>query len=301
MSVRVTSGIVGILFLTVALIAPPVVLVVVVLLASMIAILEFRQAVQSVNRTVDPFTAIFMTLMLVGNSWLGDEKVIKSIGADFAAQAGSLNMGYVQLVNIATFLFSSRSVRVAAFACIIWLFARMVFDGDRFHLDDLAMTLTAILYIPFLMTFIVPIRTMLHGEYLIWCVIIGAVFTDTAAYFVGVTLGKHKLIPKISPKKTVEGAIGGVVGSTVVMTALAFVIPQAVRQDVHWVHFLVLGLLCGVVSQLGDWSASAIKRSAGIKDFGKLIPGHGGMMDRIDSIVFVSPVIYLYLHAVVGL
>ena len=85
------------------------------------------------------------------------------------------------------------------------------------------------------------------------------------------------------------------------MTGFGFIVPQTVRADVPWYHFLLLGLLCGLISQLGDWSASAIKRSAGIKDFGKLIPGHGGILDRLDSILFVAPAVYLYLRAIGGL
>ncbi len=301
MKTRVIAGVVGILLLAVALLAPPLAIVLVVLAASLIAIMEFRQAVQSINRTVDPLTAIFMTVMLIGNSWIGNPNVLSSIREQMISFPEGITVQLFPLLHLVEFMFSTRSVQAMAFASIVWLFSRLVFDGDRFHLDDLAMTFTSILYIPFLMSFIPYIRSMEHGEFLIWTVIIGAIFTDTAAYFVGVTLGKHKLLPKISPKKTIEGAIGGVLGSTLVMTVFGLIVPAIVKQDIPLVHFVALGFLCGFVSQLGDWSASAIKRSSGIKDFGKLIPGHGGMLDRIDSIVFVGPVIYLYLHVVVGL
>lgn len=301
MKVRVVSGLIGSVFLIAALLAPPSVLMLVVLAASLLAILEFRQAVQSVNRTVDPSVAILMTLMLVGNSRYGNAAIADGIRRVVAGWDPSGNAFWQGGVDALAWCFSGSAVRVVAFASIAWLFGRLIFQNDTFHLDDLAMTVTGVLYIPFLMSFVAQVRSMEHGAWLVWCIVFGAVITDTAAYFVGVSLGRHKLLPKVSPKKTVEGAIGGVLGSTLVMLVFGLLVPEQVRAAVPWYHFLILGILCGIVSQLGDWSASAIKRSAGIKDFGKLIPGHGGMLDRIDSILFVGPVVYLYLQAVVGL
>ncbi len=301
MAVRIISGTIAIILLIGALLAPPFVILAVILLASLLAVFEFRQAVQSVSRTVDPFTATLMTVVLVVNSRLGDPAVVRGLSESISGWPSSFAPIAQSTLEVAAFAFSSGSVRVLAFLCIVWLFGRLIFQNGRFHLDDLAMTFTGILYIPFLMSFIAPVRSMEHGAWLIWCVVIGSVMTDTAAYFTGVTLGRHKLLPAISPKKTVEGAIGGVLGCTVVMGVFGLLVPSVVRVDVPWVHFLVLGLLCGIVSQVGDWSASAIKRSAGIKDFGKLIPGHGGMLDRIDSILFVGPVVYLYLRTFTGL
>ena len=293
---RVISGVIGTVLLVGALLAPPFVLLLVVLVATLLAILEFRQAAQSVNRIVDPLTAVIMTAMLLGNARLSDPVALAGMAAEVAKwpetlrQLGSLGL------EVGQFVFSGPSVRVVAFGCIVWLFGRLVFQHGKFHLDDLAMTFTAILYIPFLMSFVAQVRGMRHGEWLIWCIMIGAIVTDTFCYFAGVTLGRRKLLPEVSPKKTVEGAIGGVIGCTAFMTAFGFLVPQAVRADVSWVQFLLMGLLCGVISQLGDWSASAIKRSAGIKDFGKLIPGHGGILDRLDSILFVAPAVYFCLR-----
>ena len=299
MRVRVVSGLIGSIILIAALLAPPAVLTLVVLAASLLAFLEFRQAVQSVQRTVDPAVAVLMTVMLVANSRYGNPTVVEAIRTTVSGWGGGAF--WQTAIDAMVWCFSGSAVRVVAFACIAWLFGRLIFQMDTFHLDDLAMTVTGVLYIPFLMSFVAQVRGMQHGAWLVWCIVFGAVITDTAAYFVGVTLGRHKLLPKVSPKKTVEGAIGGVIGSTAIMLAFGLLVPAVVRTAVPWYHFLILGVLCGVVSQLGDWSASAIKRSAGIKDFGKLIPGHGGMLDRIDSILFVGPVVFLYLQAVVGL
>jgi phosphatidate cytidylyltransferase len=126
----------------------------------------------------------------------------------------------------------------------------------------------------------------------VWLVVFSAFATDIFAYFTGRALGRRKLAPKLSPKKTVEGSAGGVAGSVVVCGLFGwFAMPE------FFVHCVVLGFLGGVVSQLGDLTASAIKRRLGVKDYGALIPGHGGLLDRIDSMLFTAPLVYVYLSA----
>lgn len=143
----------------------------------------------------------------------------------------------------------------------------------------------------------VNIRTdMKYGKYLLWIVVVGACLTDTFALFTGKYLGKHKLAPKISPKKTVEGSIGGIVGSVIsvlVYGALVKLINPAI--GVNFPALMVLGILCSLSAQLGDLSMSAVKREAGIKDYGNVIPGHGGILDRLDSIIFTAPLVYYFL------
>lgn len=111
--------------------------------------------------------------------------------------------------------------------------------------------------------------------------------TDTFAYLVGVTLGKHKLIPDVSPKKSVEGAIGGVLGATILSTLYLYFFNISIT-----IFHIVLLILGSVLAQCGDLVASRIKRDTGVKDFGKLIPGHGGVLDRFDSVLLVAPVVY---------
>ena len=144
-----------------------------------------------------------------------------------------------------------------------------------------------------------------HMRFLFWFCLAGAVFSDTFALFAGVKFGKHKLSPRISPKKTVEGLIGGIVGSAVI-NIIALLICNAVCYKPFpipvWL-MIIIAVTVPLVGTLGDLTASAIKRSYGIKDFGNLIPGHGGIMDRMDSISFVAPfmyaVLYIYLEATV--
>ncbi len=121
--------------------------------------------------------------------------------------------------------------------------------------------------------------------------------TDTFAYFSGKLFGKHKLIPNVSPNKTVEGAIGGVIGAMVISVAYLFVVKEVMNLDILtwsnvYVQGAVTGLIGGAFSQVGDLVASSIKRDTGIKDFGWIFPGHGGFMDRFDSVIFIAPIIY---------
>ena len=128
---------------------------------------------------------------------------------------------------------------------------------------------------------------------MVWLIFISSWICDTCAYLAGMAFGKHKLAPVLSPKKSVEGAIGGVVGSAAVgaLFGWLFLDKLFVGQNMVW----VIALICGVgavISQVGDLAASGIKRNHEIKDYGKLIPGHGGIMDRVDSVLFTAPIIY---------
>ena len=130
------------------------------------------------------------------------------------------------------------------------------------------------------------------GKYLYLLVFIGAWMTDTGAYFAGVLFGKHKLIPAVSPKKTVEGAVGGIFGCILGYGLYGLILEKFFSVTVHYPALLLLAALIAVVSQLGDLIASYIKRECDIKDFGFIFPGHGGVMDRFDSIIAVAPVLY---------
>ena len=148
-------------------------------------------------------------------------------------------------------------------------------------------------YAPVLFSFIFLTRQLPGGIYMVWLIFISSWICDTCAYLAGMAFGKHKLAPVLSPKKSVEGAIGGVVGSAAVRALFGwlFLDKLFVGQNMVW----VIALICGVgavISQVGDLAASGIKRNHEIKDYGKLIPGHGGIMDRFDSVLFTAPIIY---------
>ena len=155
----------------------------------------------------------------------------------------------------------------------------------RIRVEDLMITIMGYIYIPVFLSHI-NLLSMDQTIY-IWLVFIFAWGSDTCAYFTGMFFGKHKLIPEISPKKTIEGAIGGVVGT--VLLTLVF---ARYFQEPNPMYFIPLAMIGSTVSQIGDLFASAIKREFGIKDYGNLIPGHGGILDRFDSILFTAPLTY---------
>ncbi len=180
------------------------------------------------------------------------------------------------------------------FILLVVLFCLAMFSNGKYSISDIAITLFGIVYIVFLFSFVTLTSNMKNGNIYIWLIFIGACATDTFAFFTGITIGKTKIIPKISPKKSLEGCIGGVVGCVLAMLVFGSVFKSELGTPM--VHFAVLGLLCGVISQIGDWSASSIKRAVGLKDFGNIMPGHGGVLDRLDSILFVAPTVYFYIN-----
>ena len=187
---------------------------------------------------------------------------------------------------------------IAAALYLIYLFYLTVASRGKMTFGECGELFAVTLYIIAALNSIVYIRDLDGGKYLYLLIFIGAWITDTFAYFSGMLLGKHKLIPEVSPKKTVEGLIGGVVGSAVI-NIIALLICNAVCYKPFpipvWL-MIIVSIAVPLVGTLGDLTASAIKRSYGIKDFGNLIPGHGGIMDRMDSISFVAPFVYAVLY-----
>jgi phosphatidate cytidylyltransferase len=160
------------------------------------------------------------------------------------------------------------------------------FNVKERKLEDVTSTLFGVMYVIFFSYHIVLIDQKL-GENVIWLVFITAFGTDIMAYFTGIAFGKHKLCPNLSPKKSIEGAVGGAIGSIIFCGIYGyFVLPSMV------VECLVIGLIGSIFAQIGDLSASSFKRRMGIKDYGNLIPGHGGILDRFDSVLFTAPLVY---------
>jgi phosphatidate cytidylyltransferase len=193
---------------------------------------------------------------------------------------------------------TSRGITLCVFFLLVTLFCLIIFLNDRFNLIDISITLFGILYVAFLFSFVIFIRNLDEGYLYIWIIIIGAFSTDTFAYFTGVCIGKTKILPAISPKKSLEGCIGGTIGCVAAMLAFGLYVSKFL-DNMPLYHFIILGVLCGIVSQIGDWAASAVKRFAKIKDYGRIMPGHGGVLDRIDSILFVAPTVYFYITIVI--
>lgn len=162
-----------------------------------------------------------------------------------------------------------------------------------------AWTLTGVLYIGWLISYLVSLRLVPDafgfpdtGRNLVLMALLATFASDTTAYFVGKAIGKHKMAPSISPGKTWEGAVGGVLGA--VIACYIFTLNTFFQVPFTVVSAIVLGILLSIFSQLGDLAESMLKRGAGVKDSGNLMPGHGGIMDRLDSILFAGVVVYLF-------
>ncbi len=266
---RVISALVGLALLIAVLYLGSITLGIVVSLIAAIGLYEFYNSVSKV-RNVNPIKSIgylsILPLLVLG-----------------LKETGWFNIDISILVGVSVCLI------------IFITMAFIVLAHKKYNIIDAGVTLFGVAYIPFLMSFLVLIRNMDFGLILIWIIFIGAWGTDTMAYIFGRLFGKRKIIPEISPKKTLAGAIGGIVGCIALMIIFGFIIENYFALKISFVVLGMLGLFCGVVSQIGDWSASAIKRYVNVKDFGNIMPGHGGVLDRFDSILFVAPAVYFVL------
>jgi phosphatidate cytidylyltransferase len=153
--------------------------------------------------------------------------------------------------------------------------------------------MAGILYVGWLLSYLVALRGLDNGRNWVFFALFTTFASDTAAFFVGRALGKRRLAPQISPGKTWEGAIGGVFGAIIV--SLFFILPTPLTLHLNWGQAILLGLLVSIFGQLGDLVESLFKRNMGAKDSGRLLPGHGGMLDRMDSIIFAGIVVYYYV------
>lgn len=157
---------------------------------------------------------------------------------------------------------------------------------------DIAYTFIGIFYVVFFTMFVAIIDGMENGKILIWYAILAAWGTDIVAYFVGKAFGKHKF-SKVSPKKSIEGCIGGTIGAVVLMLIYTYIANTFWGMDYSYAFIAMISVILSLIGQIGDFAASSIKRFVDIKDFSNLIPGHGGMLDRIDSLIFLAPFAYV--------
>lgn len=167
-----------------------------------------------------------------------------------------------------------------------------VFTYPKYRTEQVLHVFFSLVYAGILMSYIYLVRSTEDGIVYIWLIFLCSWGCDTCAYLTGVTCGKHKMAPILSPKKSVEGGIGGVVGAVLLGALYGFLMRNNVSIEYP---VLLCGIICGVgglISMVGDLAASAVKRNYEIKDYGKLIPGHGGILDRFDSVLFTAPVIY---------
>jgi len=282
MKTRIISGVLSAAILYIIMLMPPYVMGITVFAVSIIALYEFYQCVKKVSfnpiRIVGFFACIMFLLYLTFKTFFADS-----------------NIAFFR--SISQVIFQQSMFYLFVYLSIVYLLLQMVFQKKSFTLNDIAVTILGIIYIPFLLSFLFQVRFLENGFEYVWLIFIGTFSTDICAYFIGKFFGKNKIIPNISPNKTVEGSIGGAVGSVVFTTLYGILYMNGYEGlNIEIYHFVALGVISGTISQMGDWSASAIKRNVGIKDFGHIIPGHGGLLDRIDSLLFVAPAVYFYIQ-----
>lgn len=192
-------------------------------------------------------------------------------------------------------------VQDAAYAVMVILLAMIammsvyVFGFPKYHANQVMNAYFSLIYAPVMLSFVFLTRQLENGIYLVWMIFISSWISDTFAYLTGVMIGRHKLAPVLSPKKSIEGSVGGIVGAALFGALFGVYLDSTLGQEQYIMILAVVGGVGSVISQVGDLAASAIKRNHEIKDYGKLIPGHGGIMDRFDSVIFTAPITYFLI------
>lgn len=224
--------------------------------------------------------------------------------SNMSKQKGSYSNLYVGLVSVAVIIINSFygfiDFQILVFAIIFILFFAELFRNKDSAVNNIGSTLIGIFYIGLFSSSLILIREHFNysgfiydqGGYLIISLLITIWVCDSAAFFLGTAFGKHKIFPRVSPKKSVEGAIAGLVFSIITMLAAKLIIVEFLS----WADSIAIGFIVGVIGQAGDFVESLLKRDTGVKDSSSIIPGHGGIFDRFDSLLFSAPVIYIYLH-----
>lgn len=200
------------------------------------------------------------------------------------------NVSILALYGINLFLPNDHRFYMLWFFVVVVMSLLYLFKIEERQLTDATVTITGVFYVIFFSFHVTLVEQIPEYGTLVWLIFLTAFGTDIMAYFTGYLFGKHKLCPKISPKKTIEGSIGGILGSVILCGLFGYFVEPRLL-----LHCLIIGVLGGIISQFGDLTASIFKRKMGIKDYGNLIPGHGGILDRFDSVLFTAPMIYYYI------
>lgn len=186
-------------------------------------------------------------------------------------------------------------------ALLVVLMFVYVFSYPKYHTEQMLAAFFGVFYVSVMLSHVYQTRMLPGGAYIVWLIFLCSWGCDTCAYCVGVLIGKHKMAPVLSPKKSWEGAVGGVVGAALLTLIYCFVFQGSMGSTNR--DIIMLCMICAIgaiISMIGDLTASAIKRNYDIKDYGKLIPGHGGILDRFDSVIFTAPIIYYLALYLIG-
>lgn len=178
---------------------------------------------------------------------------------------------------------------------LITLFIYIMINKEKYNIIDISITAFSLIYVPFMFSFVKLLMLMEHSRIWLLFAILGASVSDTCAYEFGTRFGKKKLCEKISPKKTVEGSVAGIIGVVISYIVLAIISNKFLGMNINFVFIIIMGIVTSIMGQFGDLSASLIKRYCDVKDFGKIMPGHGGVLDRFDSLLFTAPIVYIII------
>lgn len=211
---------------------------------------------------------------------------------------GAAWIGYLAgiFLDIAILVGGAETVLAVLIAAMMCMLAVYVVTYPKYHANQIMLLVFGVCYVTLMLSYVYRVRILDGGIYSVWLIFVGSWGSDTCAYCVGKLVGKHKLPSKLSPNKTIEGCVGGVAGAALIGAVYAKVFADSLTMFQEPVlAFAVIGAVSSVISQIGDLAASGIKRNYDIKDYGKLIPGHGGILDRFDSVIFIAPAVYYLL------
>ncbi len=260
---RITSGLLGFpLVLIVFIFGNKIVVDIFLAIIAMLAMNEYFNAITKISKPV---------------KWLGYVSCLIIALIHFIPQEYLLTIAMLSVPTILTILF-----------------AQVVATNMKTNFKDIAYTFLGILYVVFFTLFLALIHGKEHGKILIWYALIPAWGTDIVAYFIGKYFGKHHF-SEVSPKKTIEGCIGGTIGALILVLGYTYIANNYWGMNYSYLWMGSIGVLLSLIGQIGDFAASSIKRYVDIKDYSNLIPGHGGMLDRIDSLIFLAPFAYILL------
>ena len=237
---------------------------------------------------------LFATLLII--SLIGVSELYKVVKIEKAP------LGIVGYIGVVAYYFLIRAQKkedlmMFAIILLILVMAVYVFAFPKYVSEQVMTAYFGVFYVAIMLSYIYQTRLLKDGLFLVGLVFLCSWGCDTCAYCVGVLIGKHKMAPVLSPKKSVEGAVGGVVGAAALGAIYAAVFSDKINLSINPV--IACAIICAIgalISMIGDLAASAIKRNHDIKDYGKLIPGHGGIMDRFDSVIYVAPIIWILIQ-----
>ena len=257
---RITSGLLGFPLVLIILLLGDKILVDVAL--SIIAILSMNEYFNAIKKVANPV------------KWLGYASCFS-----------------IALIHIVPQEYLNVIVTLSVPTILVILFAQVIATDMKTNFKDIAYTFIGIFYVVFFIMFVAFIDGMKNGKILIWYAIFAAWGTDIFAYIIGKSFGKHKF-SAVSPKKSIEGCIGGTIGSVILILIYTYIANTYWGMNYSYQFICGIGIILSLIGQIGDFAASSIKRFVGIKDYSNLIPGHGGMLDRIDSLIFLAPFAY---------